>query len=486
MMRASSWGRSILIASAFLGFSAAIALSQTFTKLVDFTNLNGADPFHTSLIQGFDGNLYGTTAYGGKFSCPPNGGCGTVFSLTEDGKITRNFSFNGFDGAYPFGGLIQASNGALFGTTSSGGLSGAGGSVFEFTPAGKLVTIYNFCAQTSCSDGDSPSASLLHARDGNFYGTTCQGGVFSNGTVYRISPIGVFTNLHSFNGFGDGACPYGPLMQGVNGQIYGTTSGGGINQDGTVFSISPAGSVKTLYVFAGPPSDGAYPHGGLIQATDGSLYGTTLLGGSCPAEPQAGCGTIFKISATGVFTIVHNFCAGGDPCYDGQGPADALILGSDGNLYGTTAFGGGVANAGTIFSITPDGTLTTLHAVTSPFQEGKFPFTTLVQATNGKFYGTMEEGGAKGKGVIFSLDVSLAPFVSIQPSSGKVGTSVSILGNGLTGTTAITFNGTTASFRVVSDSLINAVIPPGATSGTVSVMTPTGALLSNLVFRVLP
>jgi len=125
-MRAPFLRRPILITYAFLALSSALASAQTFTKLVDFTNLNGADPFHTSLIQGLDGNLYGTTAYGGRFSCPPNGGCGTVFSLTEDGKIIRNFSFNGIDGAYPFGGLIQTSNGALFGTTSSGGLSAAG------------------------------------------------------------------------------------------------------------------------------------------------------------------------------------------------------------------------------------------------------------------------------------------------------------------------------------------------------------------------
>jgi len=484
-MRASVLGTSVFI-SAFLALSAGIASAQTFTKLVDFTSVNGADPFHTSLIQGLDGNLYGTTAYGGKFSCPPNGGCGTVFSLTEDGKITRDFSFNEIDGAYPFGGLIQTSNGAIFGTTSSGGLRGQGGSIFEFTPSGKLVTIYNFCSQTGCADGDAPSASLLHARDGNFYGATCEGGAFDNGTIFKVSPSGVFTSLHSFNGLGDGSCPYGPLMQATNGQIYGTTSGGGSTQYGTIFSLAASGTVKTVYAFAGPPFDGAYPHGGVVQATDGSLYGTTLLGGSCPAAPQAGCGTIFKIGAGGIFTLAYNFCANGNPCYDGQSPADGLTLGSDGNLYGTTAFGGGVANAGTIFSITPDGALVTLHAVISPLQEGKFPFTTMVQATNGKFYGTMEEGGAKNKGVIFSLDIGLSPFVCVEPSFGKVGAIVSILGNGLTGTTAVIFNGTTSAFRIVSDNLISATVPAGATSGTVTLTTPDGALPSNLAFRVLP
>jgi uncharacterized repeat protein (TIGR03803 family) len=475
-----------LIVSAFLTLSAALASAQTFTKLLDFSNSNGADPFHTSLIQGFDGNLYGTTAYGGKFSCPPNGGCGTVFSITDDGKLTKNFSFDGIDGAYPFGGLVELGNGALLGTTSSSGPNGTGGSVFEFTPAGKLLTIHSFCSQMSCADGDTPTASLLRARDGNFYGTTCQGGVFNNGTVFKISPAGVFTSLHSFNGLGDGSCPYGSLMQAVNGQIYGTTSGGGANQLGTVFTMTAGGSFKTIYGFAGPPADGAYPHGGLVQAADGSLYGTTLLGGSCPAAPQAGCGTIFKITSAGTFTLAYNFCADGNPCYDGQSPADSLVLGSDGNLYGTTAFGGGVANAGTIFSITPNGTLATLHAVNSPVQDGKFPFTTLVQATNGKFYGTMEEGGAKGKGVVFSIDVGLSPFVSIEPSLGKVGTSVSILGNGLTSATTVSFNGVTAVFRAVSDTLLSATVPAGATTGLVMVTTPSGSLPSNFEFRVLP
>lgn len=485
-MRALLLGRSVLITSALSVLLAATASAQTFTKLVDFTNANGADPFHTSLIQGFDGNLYGTTAYGGRFSCPPNGGCGTVFSLTEDGKITRSFSFNGIDGSYPFGGLIQTSNGAFFGTTSSGGPSGNGGSIFEITAAGKLLTIYGFCSQASCADGDAPGASLLHARDGNIYGATCEGGAFNNGTIYKISPSGVFASLHSFNGVGDGSCPYGPLMQAANGQIYGTTSGGGSSQYGTVFAIGATGSVKTLYTFAGPPSDGAYPHGGLVQAVDGSLYGTTLLGGSCPAAPQAGCGTIFKINSAGMFTLAYDFCESGNPCYDGQSPSDGLVLGSDGNLYGTTAFGGGVANAGTIFSISPAGTLATLHAVISPLQEGKFPFTTLVQATNGKFYGTMEEGGAKNKGIIFSLDVGLAPFVSMEPSSGKVGSVVSILGNDLTGTTGVSFNGAPSFFKIVSNNLISATVPAGATTGTVTVTTPGGALPSNLAFRVLP
>jgi uncharacterized repeat protein (TIGR03803 family) len=485
-MQAIFLRRLAVIVAAFLALSAVLASAQTFTKILDFTSANGADPFHTSLIQGLDGNLYGTTAYGGKISCPPNGGCGTVFGITNDGKISRNFSFDGIDGAYPFGGLVQISNGALFGTTSSGGLNGTGGSVFELTPAGKVLTIYSFCLQTGCVDGDTPTASLLHARDGNFYGVTCQGGLSNDGTVYKISPSGGFTSLHSFNGMGDGSCPYGPLMQTVSGQIYGTTSGGGANQFGTVFTITAGGALKTVYVFAGPPFDGAYPHGGLVQATDGSLYGTTLLGGSCPAAPQAGCGTIYKITATGTFTLSYNFCTNGNPCYDGQSPADGLVLGSDGNLYGTTAFGGGVANAGTIFSITRNGTLTTLHAVNSPVLEGKYPFTTLVQATNGKFYGTMEEGGAKGKGIIFSLDAGLSPFVSIQPSLGKVGTIVSILGNGLTGTTAVSFNGVTAAFKVVSDDLISTTVPAGATTGTVTVNTPGGSLPSNVTFRVLP
>ena len=476
-----------LVLTAFTSALSLTGFAQTFNKIFDFQVTNGASPFHTSLVQGLDGNLYGTTAYGGSFSCPPNGGCGTVFSIDADGEISKFYSFDMVDGAFPYGGVIGTGDGTLFGTTYSGGSGGThgGGTIFEITPAGRLLTIYSFCSQANCADGLSPSSGLLRASDGYFYGTTCNGGLFNNGTVYKISASGVFTSLHSFNGFGDGSCPFGALMEANDGKIYGATGAGAITQNGTIFTLASDGTVATLHKFTGPPLDGSNPNAPLVQGSDGNLYGTTLLGGGCGVFAYTGCGSIFKITPSGDLTTIYSFCLNGTPCIDGQSPGDALVLGSDGNFYGTTAFGGSTVNAGTVFSITPAGLLTTLHSFNNTYKDGKYPFTTLVQATDGKFYGTSEEGGAKGRGTIFSVDLELSPFVKIQPPFGKSGSTLMVLGTGLTGTSEVSFNGTPATFAVVSDTLIRATVPAGAVSGTVTVVTPGGSLPSDLAFRVL-
>ena len=471
----------------FIAVAVLTSSAQTFTKILDFQVNNGATPFHTSLVQGLDGYLYGTTSYGGTFSCPPNGGCGTVFAMNSDGEIAKTFSFDLVDGAFPYGGVLGTSDGALFGTTYSGGSGGSngGGTIYEITPNGRLLTIHNFCSQANCADGLSPSSGLLRANDGSYYGTTCNGGMFNNGTIYKISSAGVFTTLHSFDGFGDGSCPFGALMEGNDGKIYGAAGGGGISQNGTIFTITSDGTLTTLHKFVGAPDDGSAPNAPLVQGPDGNLYGTTLLGGSCSALAYVGCGTVFRLTPGGDLTTIYNFCLNNGPCTDGQSPADALVLGSDGNFYGTTAFGGSVVNAGTVFSITPAGVLTTLHSFNNTYKDGKYPFTTLLQATNGEFYGTAEEGGAKGRGTVFSINLGLSPFVKIQPTFGKAGATILILGTGLTGTTDVAFNGTQAPFEVISDTLIRATVPAGAMSGTVTVATPGGSLPSDLAFRIL-
>lgn len=476
----------VFLTCLLVAFTAVTSSAQTFTKLLDFQSKNGALPFHTSLIQGFDGNLYGTTSGGGSYTSCRTSGCGTLFGVTTSGNITKVFGFNFTNGASPQGGLIEVANGTFFGTTSAGSLggTGGGGSVFELTSTGKLVTIHAFCSQANCSDGDAPDSGLIRATNGYFYGTTCNGGTSNSGTIYRISPAGTFTVLHSFNGL-DGSCPYGPLIQASNGKLYGAASGGGANQFGTLFTLTLDGTLTLLHTFNGPPSDGSFPQGGMAQASDGNLYGTTLLGGDCPAATYGGCGTIFRLTPSGAITTVYNFCLGGDPCADGEGPGDGLVVGSDNNLYGSTGFGGTVSNAGTIFSFALNGTLTTLHSFDNTYTDGKYPLTTLLQGTDGKFYGTAEEGGAKGKGTLFSLDMGLAPFVAAHPSSGKVGVKISILGGGLTGATVVNFNGTPAAFTVLSDTQISATVPAGATSGALTVTTPTESLTSNVAFQVL-
>lgn len=486
-----SFGLRRLVSIALIFLAVTLSMSaQTFTKLLDFNKTDGELPFHTSLVQGLDGNIYGTTSAGGDFTCPPTGRCGTLFALAPDGTIRTFVSFNGTDGSNPYGGLVQVANGDFFGTTNTGGgqvVGIGGGTVFKVSANGQLTTLHAFCSETNCTDGDSPTSGLLRANDGNFYGTTCAGGASNNGTIYKITPAGTLTTLHSFDGVGDGSCPFGALMQATNGNFYGATQGGGSNLYGTVFGITRAGTLTTLHTFAGPSADGAFPGSTLAQAADGSLYGTTLLGGACPPQPLSGCGTIFKITPQGKLITLYNFCPLGNPCADGESPGDGLIMGSDGNFYGTTEFGGTGVNAGTIFRITPQGTLTTLFTLSNTNADGKYPVTTLLQATDGKFYGTTEEGGIIGRGTIFSLDAGLPRFVKTSPSFGKVGGLIIILGTDLTGATSVSFNGTPATaFKVVSATQINVAVPIGATSGLVTVSTPTGTLTSNAVFHVGP
>ena len=428
--------------------AATIASAQTVTTLASFDITNGADPF-TGLVQGTDGNFYGTTQAGGASGNCTNG-CGTVFKITAAGTLTTLHSFDGTDGNF-------------YGTTYAGGTNGDG-TVFKITPAGTLTTLHTFGG----SDGRNPASSLVQATNGNFYGTTNFGGASDEGTVFKITAAGALTTLHSFDQT-DGFIPSGGLVQATNGNFYGTTSEGGTNNYGTVFKMTNAGALTTLYSFA--DTDGAYPVGGLVQGKDGNFYGTTNFGGT-GTNCQTSCGTIFKVTAGGKLTTLYDFSTSQGP----YGPFCALVQGTDGNFYGTT-------QANMVFQITPAGVLTPLF--TFDFVDGFEPLDALVQGTNGIFYGTTYQG-ALGYGNVFSLSVGLGPFVQSKPTSGKVGTKVILLGNSLTGSTAVTFNGTAARFKVVSNSEITATVPAGATTGKVEVTTPKTMLQSNVVFRVAP
>ena len=305
-------------------------------------------------------------------------------------------------------------------------------------------------------------------------------------------PAQTFTTLRRFDKT-DGAIPDAALVQATNGDLYGTTYGGGANGGGTVFKITPSGGLTTLYSFLCSQTnctDGLDPTAGLIQGTDGNFYGTTPIGGANKG------GTVFKITPRGTLTTLYGFCS--TPyglCTDGEYPGAGLVQATNGDLYGTT-FEGGANNGGTVFKITPGGTLTTLYSFCSQSgcTDGESPVAGLVQATDGDFYGTTAGGGAghcsegsdPGCGTVFSLSVGLGPFVKTTPAFGKVGAVVKILGTNLTGATSVSFNGTAAGFTVVSPSLIATTVPVGATNGTIQVTTPGGTLASNLAFRVLP
>ena len=466
-----------------------IGSTTTFTTLVSF---NGTDGANTSraLIQGLDGNLYGTTTGGGANDACNGQGCGTVFKITPSGTLTTLYNFCSqtgcADGSLPYAGLDLGTDGNLFGTTYEGGTNTTG-TVFEITPAGTLTTLHSF----EGSDGEGPLAALVQATDGNFYGTAAEGGK-GYGTIFKITAGGTLTTLYSFcfvSPCTDGYSPQGGVIQAADGNFYGTTLYGEYSQAigacpfgcGTVFKITPTGTLTTLHTF--DSTDGANPYGGLVQATDGNLYGTTTYGGAnqyCAFAGPIGCGTVFKITPSGTFSTLYSFCVQSG-CQDGSEPAGGLVQGTDANLYGTTS-SGGANGTGTVFRITPGGVLTTLHSFDGTDVES--PYAGLFQATNGYLYGTTLGGGANGDGTAFSLAAGLGPFVESVPTSAIEGAAVLILGNNLTGATAVSFNGTPATFTVVSDTEIETTVPIGATTGTIQVTTATGTLNSNVAFQV--
>jgi uncharacterized repeat protein (TIGR03803 family) len=363
----------------------------------------------------------------------------------------------------------MAADSNFYGTTY--GAKGHG-TIFRMTPDGTLTTLHAF-GELSYSSG------LIQAADGDLYGTTVYGGgsascLYGCGTFFKITTKGDFTLLHIFTG-GDGSAPVSGVIQAGDGNFYGTTSQGGANGYGTAFRITSAGEVTTLYGFCAqtPPYcyDGADPSGGLIQAIDANFYGTTASGGS------DGFGSIFKLTAEGVLTTLH------DPLWPaGVNPGAGLVQATNGDFYGTAAKGGG--GDGTIFQVTYGGALTVEY--TFNYIDGAKPSGGLVQATDGNFYGTTSTGGADGLdvGTVFKLSLGLGPFVKTVPAAAKAGAVIRILGTDLTGATSVTFNGDAANFELQFPTEITATVPHGASTGKIQVTTPSGTLPSNVAFRV--
>ena len=326
-----------------------ITPSGTLSTLHSFAGTDGEWPYG-GLVQATSGNLYGGASYGG------SEGYGTVFEITLSGALTTLHSFDATDGAYPVAGVVQATNGNFYGTTANGGANGTDtGTVFKITPGGTLTSLYSFCSESGCPDGTHPNAALIQATNGDLYGTTCGTGPefacngSGPGTVFKITPGGTLTTLYSFCSQGscaDGEYPTAALVQATNGDFYGTTSQGGTNAYGTVFKITPGGKLTTLYNFCSQTgcADGAYPVAGLVQATDGNFYGETYGGGA------HGYGSVFKITPGGTLTSLYSFCSQSG-CPDGANPSlGGLAQDTNGTFYGTTFYGG--ANGyGTVFSL---------------------------------------------------------------------------------------------------------------------------------------
>ena len=383
--------------------------------------------------------------------------------------------------------------GNLYAGTLEGGPN-AGGTVWELSPSGGGWSFQVLHSFTSTQDIPGVVGRLAIGSDGSLYGCTMTEGLFGEGNVFKITPAGKLTTVYSFcsvvqdNICLDGAQPNLALVEGSDGNLYGTTSVGGndgVNYGyGTIFKITLTGTLTTIYNFPGFTQSSS----ALVQGANGNFYGTTADGGS--GEYGAG-GTFFTVTSGGDLTTLYNFCSLPN-CTDGSQPAN-IFLATDGNFYGITWYGGVNNNdQGTIFQFTPSGALTTLHNFDGTDGSGPNGGGTLMQHTNGTFYGTMQNGGISWPcnsivclGTIFSLDMGLSPFVETLPTSGKVGAAVKILGTDLTGATSVTFNGTSATFKVVSSSEITTNVPEGATTGVVQVVTEGGTTLtSNTVFRV--
>jgi uncharacterized repeat protein (TIGR03803 family) len=435
--------------------------AQKFTTLLQFNGTNGTNP-SMALVQGADGDLYGTAGGG-------TAGDGTIFKITPAGAFSTLYNFSGPDGSGP-GGLMLATDGNFYGVTGSGGAYGYG-TVFKFTPQYSLTTMYSL---TGSSEEVGPNSPLVEGYDGNFYGTMVGRG--TNGVAFRITSSGTLTKLYQFSA-ASGAYPETPLILAIDGSLYGSTSSLGPGGWGTIFSMTQSGTVTQRVSFD-------LANGGsnafLLQAANGELYGVTFVGG--PYGSIYGLGTVFECSLDGSLVTLYDFSGP-----DGMSPTAPMVQATDGNFYGTTSGIGQVPTKyfGTIFQITPDGVLTTLHNFTdlTPFPTGG-----LLQATNGSFYGTTNgsyTGGTFDSGTIFKLDVGLASFVKTLPRAGQVDTTVSILGTDLTGATSVSFGGTAATFTVVSATEITTTVPAGATTGRVEVVTPSATLSSNVPFRVL-
>jgi uncharacterized repeat protein (TIGR03803 family) len=382
---------------------------STYTVLHSFAGgtKDGANPF-AGLVLDSAGNLYGTTQHGGASANCGSAGCGTIFKLTPVRKFTLLHSFTGqpMDGAIPSAGLITDSAGNFYGTTESGGASG-NGTVFKLSPTGVETVLHSFAGFPS--DGTDPEAGLIRDSAGNLYGTTRFGGTTHTcgtggcGTIFKVAPDGTETVLYSFPGPPEGKEPLGGLILDSAGNLYGSTSVGGTLGNGNVFMLAPDGTESVLHSFGGHPTDGTFPRGDLIRGSAGNFYGTTGAGGASNNCGADGCGTVYKLTSPGTESLLYSFA--GVP-KDGIAPFAGLLQNPAGNLYGVTDGGGtsrncGSVGCGMIFKLTATGAETVLHNFTGHPKDGSFPRSVLIRDASGNLYGTAYSGGASNLGIVF-------------------------------------------------------------------------------------
>jgi uncharacterized repeat protein (TIGR03803 family) len=453
-------------------FSCSFLLStfspaQTVTTTLVFDGTNGDEPQLFNFIQGRDGNIIGTTMSGGPFA-----GHGFVYR-EQPATFALNplYHFTNSDGYGSFGGVTLASDGNYYGTLAYAGTYNYG-TLYKVSPSGTSTSLHAF---TGGADGAQPYGAPIQGSDGNLYGTTTGAGGTTNATVYRYTPQGVFTVIYTVPLPGRVEAP---VLEAPDGSLYVLNISGGDNNLGEVLKLTKEGVVTSRYSFACAGDGGCEPSGQLFEGNDGSLYGTTALGGAYDE------GTIYKLDPTlQVETVLHVF---GSTPNDGYIAYAGVAQGSDGKFYGTTTHGG-LNTCGTIYQLTPAGGYTQLYDFPIALFGCPYPVGAPLQSTNGTFFGGTWYGSSYGGsyGTLYTLDMGLGPFITFVRAQGKAGTTVQILGQKLTGATSVTFNGVPAtSFRVVKDSYLTAVVPSGASTGRVVVTTPARALTSNRNFRV--
>jgi uncharacterized repeat protein (TIGR03803 family) len=370
----------------------SLAQAQTFTTLYTFTVGSDGGLPEAGVIRDPVGNLYRTAYGGGDGNCDPPG-CGVVYEVNTAGQEAVLYAFSGLDGFEPTTPLARDRAGNLYGTTNSAGF----GAVFKIDTAGNETVLYAF---TDGKSGCYPKQGVIVDKLGNLYGTTQLCGSFQLGTIYKLDSTGNFTVLHSFTGPSDGASPSnGHLTMDEFGNLYGVTVMGGSKCDtegcGALYKLSNKGRLTVLHRFAGGTSDGCYPMGSVVQDKAGNLYGTTNQCGS-----QSG-GIIWKVSKKGRETVLHNFAGGPS---DGVYPLAGVTRDSKGNLYGVTDEGGSGNNCGidvgcgTLYRLSASGRLTLLHSF--DLNDGAHPLGEVLR-TKQVLFGTTKYGGKHSGGTVW-------------------------------------------------------------------------------------
>ena len=380
-----------------LGLRVAVAQSaptRTFKALYTFQgSSDGGEPY-AGLVRDSAGNLYGTAISSGAF------GWGVVFKVNPSGTETvlHSFGDGSKDGRTPYGGLVRDKAGNLYGTTYEGGGIGCVdgcGTVFKVDTTGTETVLHSFAGGTT--DGCFPYAGLL-LKAGYLYGTTQACGASSYGTVFRLSTSGKETILHNFaGGTADGANPlYGSLLMDTKGALYGVAQYGGTSNQGVVYKLNPSRVLRVLYSFAGGTTDGCNPDGTPAMDTLGNLYGTAVACGS------SNMGIVWKLNQSRKEKVLHNFAGGAK---DGADPIAGVTLDANGNLYGDTQYGGGTGcfgtGCGTVYKVSATGKLTLLHIFVG--SEGALPFGSVIRDTNGNLYGTAFLGGTPDWGTVWRI-----------------------------------------------------------------------------------